>query len=58
MSWNIGDKVGLRSYTGGVSGPYILRSFTGSDSAEIQCVRTGQRMVVLIEDLSAMPRSR
>lgn len=57
MQPRVGDKVGLRSYDGKVSGPYVVRAHVGFD-VEIQCLRTGRRMVVLAEDLTAAPLFR
>lgn len=45
-----GDRVGVKEYTGKVSGPYVVSGFSGGD-VEITCVRTGRRMIVVQSDL-------
>ena len=51
----VGRKVGLRSYTNRVSGPYVVKRWIGHD-VEIQCLKTGRRMTVAVDDITDPPR--
>lgn len=53
----VNDRVFVREMTGRLSGPYLVRAFRGYD-VEIQCCRTGRRMVVLEESLCPPPSKR
>jgi hypothetical protein len=53
-SFNVGDWVGVVGPGGRVEGPYKIRAFQGMD-AEVVCVRSGRRMLVLLADLRPNP---